>query len=296
MSEAITGSCHCGAIKFLVTRELTGVIHCHCSDCRRWHGHHSAYAVAMLADLGPLSRRLLDLLEERGACFFADLELACQQGDSDGATSGPATHEDLVQALWDLVWVGLVTNDTFQPLRALAMRRTRSPRRRRGTDLRCAGRWSVVGQLIAAAVEPTERAHARAVMLLERHGIVSREAASLEALPGGFSAVYPVLRAMEEAGKVRRGYFVEGIGGAQFALPGAVERLRRLKAPGGQPGGQPAVTVLSAADPPTPMAGSCPGPIAASRSPVSPSAAAAPCSSSSMASRRSFSTEGARPS
>ncbi|MBW2454279.1 MAG: DEAD/DEAH box helicase [Deltaproteobacteria bacterium] len=201
-------------------------------------------------DLGPLSLRLLDLLERRGACFFADLELASQQPAGDGAAPGArsSSRQEVIEALWDLVWAGLVTNDTFQPLRALARRRTKSPRRRPGTDLRTAGRWSLVRQLIAAPVEPTERAHARAVMLLERHGIVSREAASLEALPGGFSAVYPVLRAMEEAGKVRRGYFVEGIGGAQFALPGAVDRLRSLKAPAREP----AVTVLSAADPANP--------------------------------------------
>ncbi|RLB62675.1 MAG: DEAD/DEAH box helicase, partial [Deltaproteobacteria bacterium] len=202
-------------------------------------------------DLSPLALRVLGLLEQRGACFFADLDGACRQpgeADEEGGRLATPAREEIVQALWDLVWAGLVTNDTFQPLRALALRRTKSAHRRRGTDLRIAGRWSLVRQLIAEPVGPTERAHARALMLLERHGIVSREAATLESLPGGFSAVYPVLRAMEEAGKVRRGYFVAGIGGAQFALPGAVDRLRRLKAPARQP----QVSVLSAVDPANP--------------------------------------------
>ncbi|HET6345538.1 MAG TPA: DEAD/DEAH box helicase, partial [Myxococcota bacterium] len=88
------------------------------------------------------------------------------------------------------------------------------------------GRWSRVADLVDLQVSATERAHARALALLERYGVVSREAAAAEDLPGGFSAVYPVLKAMEEAGKIRRGYFVEGLSGAQFAYAGAVERLR----------------------------------------------------------------------
>jgi ATP-dependent Lhr-like helicase len=194
-------------------------------------------------DVSDVARVMLAHLEARGASFGSELEAACKASDSLASIR----HDDVVEALWDLVWAGLVTNDTFQPLRALGMRRTRS-RRARGTDLRMAGRWSLVSQLIHEPASPTERAHARALMLLERHGLVSREAASLESLPGGFSGVYPVLRSMEEAGKLRRGYFVEGIGGAQFAFPGAVDRLRGLKTPASEP----QVTVMSAADPANP--------------------------------------------
>jgi ATP-dependent Lhr-like helicase len=74
------------------------------------------------------------------------------------------------------------------------------------------------------------RAHALAFTLLERHGVVTRGAVAAERVPGGFAAVYPVLRAMEETGQCRRGYFVEGLGAAQFALPGAVDRMRALAA------------------------------------------------------------------
>jgi ATP-dependent Lhr-like helicase len=195
--------------------------------------------------LSATAGRLLALLEERGACFFVELESACHSRDGEPAP----THDELVDALWELVWAGLVTNDTLQPLHALGLRRASQRTRRRGTDLRVAGRWSLVRSLVSAAAEPTARAHARALMLLERHGIVSRAAASLEALPGGFSAVYPVLGAMEEAGKVRRGYFVDGIGGAQFAFGGAVDRLRAAR----HGDDQGAVTVISAADPANPF-------------------------------------------
>ncbi|MCA9622828.1 MAG: DEAD/DEAH box helicase, partial [Myxococcales bacterium] len=188
--------------------------------------------------LSALGRRMLDQLETRGACFFLELQRALPE----------SKHEEIVDALWDLVWAGLVTNDTFAPLRALGASR-RSTRRRPGhADPLTAGRWSLVRSLIGDGVSATERAHARAIMLLERHGVVSRETAALESLPGGFSAVYRIYRSMEEAGKIRRGYFVEGIGGAQFAFPGAIDRLRGLR----NPEGQPAVTVISAADPANP--------------------------------------------
>jgi formamidopyrimidine-DNA glycosylase len=89
------------------------------------------------------------------------------------------------------------------------------------------GRWSLVRDLVRGEVHSTERAHAWAATLLERHGIVARETAAVEALGGGFGGIYQVLRSMEEAGRVRRGYFVEGLGGAQFTYPGVVDRLRR---------------------------------------------------------------------
>jgi ATP-dependent Lhr-like helicase len=107
-----------------------------------------------------------------------------------------------------------------------------------------AGRWS----LVAPAANSTERAHAVALGLLERHGVVTRESVLGEGVAGGFAAVYPVLRAMEEAGKIRRGYFVEGLGAAQFALPGAVDRLRAERSNVDAPMAQ----VLAAGDPANP--------------------------------------------
>ena len=212
--------------------------------------------VGDLDDMGDLHRAILAHLETQGASFFAAIGSAC----------APAATDEVVAALWDLVWAGKITNDTLQPVRALGSaprpkspkaavdsgrqappqrarswrdRSSRSVRRsiRGGVSRRVAGdaraatssiggRWSLVAELVAGAPSATERAHARAVKLLERHGIVTREAAALENLPGGFSAIYPVFRAMEEAGKVRRGYFVAGLGGAQFAFAGAVDKLR----------------------------------------------------------------------
>jgi ATP-dependent Lhr-like helicase len=95
-------------------------------------------------------------------------------------------------------------------------------------------------------VPPTERLHAIATLLVARHGVLTREAALAEGWTGGFSALYPVLRAMEEAGRIRRGYFIEGLGGSQFAMPGAVDRLRSYREPDGR------VAVLAATDPANP--------------------------------------------
>ena len=110
------------------------------------------------------------------------------------------------------------------------------------------GRWSLVRDLVRSPVTSTERAAAWAATLLDRHGIVARETASIEALDGGFSGVYQVLRSLEEQGKVRRGYFVEGLGGAQFAYPGLVDRLRRVR--DGEAEGE--VVALAATDPANP--------------------------------------------
>ncbi len=187
-------------------------------------------------DLSEPAQKILAHLKARGASFFAELE---------GAAGVPP--REALEALWDLVWAGLVTNDTFGAIRGLsAKRKARGGGRRGGPRAqRAGGRWSSVEDLLVNAPSATERAHARALSLLERHGVVSREVADLEELPGGFSATYRVLRAMEEAGKVRRGYFVESLGGAQFAFPGAVDRMRRSR----RPGTAPEVRVLSAVDP-----------------------------------------------
>jgi ATP-dependent Lhr-like helicase len=103
----------------------------------------------------------------------------------------------------------------------------------------------------------TERLHAVALALLERYGVVTRAAVVAEGVPGGFSAIYPVFRAMEDAGRVRRGYFVEGLGAAQFALPGAVDRLRAVRDTRGE---DPVVHVVAAADPASPWGGILPWP------------------------------------
>jgi ATP-dependent Lhr-like helicase len=192
-----------------------------------------------------IHRALLDALERQGASFFAQLSAACP-----GASSA-----DVLAALWDLVWSGLVTNDTFQPLRALG-----GPRRLRGAGrnliAQAAGRWSTVSALLRPAPAPTELAHARALVLLERYGIVSRETAGAERLAGGFAALSPVLRALEDAGKIRRGHFVEGLTGAQFAHAGAVDRLRAARDP--EPGHE--VLALAAVDPANPYGALLPWP------------------------------------
>jgi ATP-dependent Lhr-like helicase len=113
-----------------------------------------------------------------------------------------------------------------------------------------AGRWSLVAPLVDPAPAPTEVAHAISLQLLERHGVVTREAVRAEGTPGGFAGVYPVLRALEEAGRARRGWFVAGLGAAQFALPGAVDRLRAYRTPVSDEPSR--VVVLAATDPAQP--------------------------------------------
>ncbi len=210
--------------------------------------------VALLAEAPELPdeaeathRAILAHLEQRGASFFAELVNA----------AGDVGTKAVFDALWDLVWWGLVTNDTFAPLRALGQRSRPGLRRgRRAAPSASGGRWSLVAQLLASPPEPTARAHARALMLLERSGVVSREAMALESIPGGFSAVYPVLRAMEEAGKIRRGHFVDGFTGAQFAFVAAVDQLRaaRVEPDSAQ------VHVLAASDPANPYGALLPWP------------------------------------
>src|SRR5437763_658155 len=167
---------------------------------------------------GQLHERLRDHLQSRGASFFRDLYYATGSSDEDA----------VLDALWDMVWAGEVTNDTFLPLRMLGPRMRRNPRRplmRLGPPT-AAGRWSLVRDLLHPQLSSTEHLHAMAGVLLQRYGVLTREAALGESISGGFASLYPVLRAMEEAGKIRRGYFIDGLGGLQFALPGAVDRLR----------------------------------------------------------------------
>ncbi len=170
--------------------------------------------------------------------------------------------EVALPALWDLVWAGEVTNDAWTPLRA--GRRYRTPKPQRGRPRRFSrqrsagitatqGRWSPTGRLFPGEPDP----RALAELLLERQGIVTRDGVRGEGIPGGYGAVYGQLRALETLGVCRRGYFVEGLGGAQFALPGAVERLRELRPREDE---EPEPLVLAAADPAQPYGASIPWP------------------------------------
>jgi len=206
---------------------------------------------------GRLHDGIREHLQRRGATFFRELRGTVPEARSD---------DELLDALWDLAWAGEVTNDTFAALRSLALprsrsRSTRAPRLGRLLALgppRAAGRWSLVADLIGEARSATERSHATAIALLERHGVVTREAVLAEGIAGGFASVYPVLKAMEEAGRARRGYFVEGLGAAQFALPGAVDRLRNERlAETAEP---PHIVVLAAGDPAQPYGAALPWP------------------------------------
>jgi ATP-dependent helicase Lhr and Lhr-like helicase len=158
--------------------------------------------------------------------------------------------EKLMPALWDLVWAGEVTNDAWQPLRAQRRYATpsqdRRPRRfsRQRADAITAtqGRWSSTADLFPGDPDPRTLAE----LLLERQGIVTRDGVRAEGIPGGYAPVYRELRRLEVLGTCRRGYFVEGLGGAQFALPGAVERLRDRTS-------EETALVLAAADPAQPF-------------------------------------------
>jgi ATP-dependent Lhr-like helicase len=179
------------------------------------------------------------LLENRGASFFRDLYTA----------TGGGSPDDTLDALWDLVWAGEVTNDTMAPLRAFLWGRTRARGSRKPRTMSAAtppagsGRWYLTAELGGTA-GGEETAAARAGMLLERYGVVTRDAVLGEGVPGGFSGLYPVFAAMEDVGTVRRGYFIEGRGGAQFGVPGAIDRMRTVSGSG--------VVVLAAADPANP--------------------------------------------
>jgi ATP-dependent Lhr-like helicase len=224
------------------------------------------------APSGPIADALRAHLGAAGASFWPELVAAVHR-----ATGSVPDDRAVLVALWDLVWSGEVTNDSLAPLRAATVRggaRARSPRsgsaragsaRARPQPGRLsrvgppagAGRWSLVAALRTPAPSVTEGTAARARQLLERHGVVTREAVRAEGAPGGYAAVYPALRAMEETGKARRGYFVAGQGAAQFALPGAADRLRAEREPGRV---EPAVLVLAATDPAQPYGAALPWP------------------------------------
>ncbi len=185
-----------------------------------------------------------------GPCFWLDL-LDLEM---------PA--EELHEALWDLAWTGQVTNDAFAPLRAPRLRSAqasersgrRFARRRPAAAGTVLGRWSLTTPLFEGAPSAGPKLRALAELMLERHGIVTRETAIAEGIPGGFAAIYGELQNLELLGTARRGYFVEGLGGAQFALPGAVERLRGLPLRDGSH------LLLAATDPANPYGATLPWP------------------------------------
>lgn len=206
---------------------------------------------------------MLDALADGQALFFRPL------ADRVGSTDDAA----LTAAIWDLVWAGHLTNDTLAPLRAVLgaggahRSRPSAPRTRyrrpgrialptRGGPPTVAGRWS---RLPERDTDPTRRAAALADVLLDRHGVLTRGAVVAEQVTGGFAAVYPVLSALEERGAARRGYFVEGLGAAQFAVPGAVDRIRALAEPADAGRGGPTL-VLAATDPANPYGAALPWP------------------------------------
>jgi ATP-dependent Lhr-like helicase len=187
-------------------------------------------------------------LARHGASFFTEL-----------AAAVPGTlARTALDALWDLVWAGEVTNDTpgalrayLRPPSAASRRASRAAafRSRRQSPPHAVGRWSRVARPAAGKGSSTARAKALAEQLLSRHGVLTRPAAMAEGIPGGFSALYPVLKALEEAGRIRRGYFVSGLGGSQFALPGALDRLRAVREGAGNDEDVPPAAVLAATDP-----------------------------------------------
>jgi ATP-dependent Lhr-like helicase len=194
---------------------------------------------------------ILEFLRTNGASFFNVMQ---------GALGGfPA---ELVDGLWDLVWKGVVTNDTFHALRAYTRTASKGRTQPRTAGFRSRrvagppstqGRWSL---LPSSHANETQRATALAQQLLSRYGVVTREAPALESIYGGFSAVYPVLKAMEDAGRIRRGYFVAGLGATQFASGGAIDLLRNLR---DEPE-TPETAMLAATDPANPYGAIVPWP------------------------------------
>jgi ATP-dependent helicase Lhr and Lhr-like helicase len=202
-----------------------------------------------------------ELIRERLAsspCFFTDL-----------LAEVDLAPEEVQEALWDLVWAGEVTNDAFAPLRSprLALARARQAgvrglssarrfgARRGGAQATVQGRWALTDTIFRREPEPGQRRRTLAELLLERYGIVTREQVLAEGIAGGFSILYDALSQLETLGVCRRGYFVEGLGGAQFALPGAVERLRAQRAVE-----ESAPLVLAATDPAQPYGAALPWP------------------------------------
>jgi ATP-dependent Lhr-like helicase len=223
-------------------------------------------------DFTDVHRAILDTLAAGGAYFFRQL---AQDGISEIA---------LKEALWELIWAGWVTGDTFAPMRAMlggsgarkrsapAHRTHRPPRlsryslahaQHRSTHPTVAGRWSA---LPAPEPDSTVRAHYQAELLLNRHGVLTRGAVATEGVPGGFATLYKVLSTFEEAGRCQRGYFVESLGGAQFAVASTIDRLRSYSDGIDPERPEYRAVVLAAADPANPYGAALPWPASAGAS------------------------------
>jgi ATP-dependent Lhr-like helicase len=188
---------------------------------------------ALPQDVSGRGEEIVEYLKTHGASFFQDLH--------DGVGGG--YPGETLEALWSLVWKGLLTNDGMAALRAYCERpaasSSRKPARRvnqqavfrsrRTTPPTAQGRWALNSAVFAKDRSATEWSHAMAQQLLTRYGVVFRETAHAENLPGGFSAIYDVMKALEESGKIRRGYFAADLGATQFAMPAAVDLLRSLR-------------------------------------------------------------------
>ncbi|MFC7401915.1 DEAD/DEAH box helicase [Citricoccus sp. GCM10030269] len=267
-----------------------------------WVAFHSAessdLSLARAEDFEPepVHRALLDVLDGGGAWFFGPLAERARSG-----LEGHLSSSALLTALWDLVWAGLVGNDTFAPVRGLLGQgrtahkstsrppRARAARPGRGARLsrlrrleetsgrelgtrttgampadmspvdaaRSAGRWSL---LPSPSTDPTLRAHATAEYLLDRYGVITRGSVMAENVPGGFGTQYKLLTRMEEAGQVRRGYFIEHLGAAQFSTGATVDRLRGFSQQDVRAEAAPAAVALAATDPANPYGAALPWP------------------------------------
>ncbi|MBP9086024.1 MAG: DEAD/DEAH box helicase [Kofleriaceae bacterium] len=201
----------------------------------------AAQLASATAELDAVQLQIIDVLRNRGALFLSQLREALR-----------IFPGDISKALWTLTWRGLVSNDSFAPLRQLAAvaattRRARrtaphSFRSRRSAPLQAEGRWRLL--VGGAAPTVTEQVNAWARQWLTRYGVVTKEVAMLENVSGGFATLYPVLRALEDSGQIRRGHFVRDIAAVQFALPHALDQLRTFITPPPEP----IVTTLAATD------------------------------------------------
>jgi len=207
---------------------------------------------------GDMEEKIRASLSVRNAVFFDDL-----------AREIGGFRNEIVDALWQMVWAGEVTNDTLIPLRSLrqkkqaARKSTRSGRsfrsRRVAVQPGTEGRWSLLSSSLRGSSSSTEHQMALATQLIERYGVVTREMVASEGVEGGFARIYPVFKEMEEIGRTRRGYFVAGLGAAQFAAPGADDRIRE-QAPADDTSETVKAIALAATDPANPYGAALPWP------------------------------------
>ncbi len=223
-----------------------------------WPVVNTAQAASVIEEGSATKEReekIVAYLRVHGASFFQNVH--------DG--TGGGFQNETLEALWNLVWRGMITNDTLQSLRAYTHRDSNGARKparrvhnqaggfrsRRTTPPTAQGRWAL--HPAATLLTPrngTEWSYAEAHQLLQRYGVVFRETAHAENLPGGFSSIYDVMKALEESGKIRRGYFAAELGATQFALPAALDLLRSLR--NKRADSDPEMVVLAATDPANP--------------------------------------------